>query len=146
MNKYNLMPGDWVLLNGSPIRIDWIFRGNIFYDNGYECGIDDVEPIQLTKELMVCNGFECCEPFEDPLSCYYRYKGLFILVSIFDFKSNGGFSGTWQTSDPYGRPCPRYGVYNCRYVHELQQLLRVAKMYDLAENFKLNTDNDETEH
>lgn len=86
--------------------------------------IDLFEPIELTNDMLVLNGFGKSEnidwfwlagfPF-DISKCSYRDTSVYE-VSV----GNGGI------------------VRTIKYVHELQNLLRVVGLEELANNFKLN--------
>ena len=86
--------------------------------------IDLFEPIELTNDMLLLNGFGKSEntdwfwlagfPF-DVSRCSYRDPSVYE-VSV----GNGGI------------------VRTIKYVHELQNLLRVVGFEELANNFKLN--------
>ena len=67
MKTTELMIGDWVLHFGEIARIVGIridnyndasyFKINL-HDTWYESGVDGIEPITLTPEILVKNGFE----------------------------------------------------------------------------------------
>lgn len=64
MKATELMIADWVMQFGEPARIVGIridngiyFRTNI-HDTWYESGVDGIEPIPLTPEILEKNGFD----------------------------------------------------------------------------------------
>lgn len=87
--------------------------------------MDLLEPITLTLEILEKNGFELRDGF-----LYHRIDDK---PHHYDFKlENGGVF----TSEGYTLQCCIYHL-TIRYVHELQHALRLCRLNDLADNFKL---------
>lgn len=135
MKTTELMIGDWVYFNcfdGSKIivKITAINNNNgLVYGvseyGSHWCNIDKVEPITLTLEILEKNGFELRDGF-----LYHRIDDK---PHHYDFKlRNGGVF----SSEGYTLEC---GIYHLtiRYVHELQNALRLCGLDELADNIKL---------
>lgn len=128
----SLTIGDLVSYNGTTIKVENINGDCINYspDIPYvqeESFIDfaDVKPITLTLEILERNRFELRDGF-----LYHRIDDK---PYHYDFKlKNGGVF----TSEGYTLEC---GIYHLtiRYVHELQNVLRLCGLNNLADNFKL---------
>ena len=128
----SLTIGDLVSYNGTPIKVENIHGDCINYSSDIpyvqeESFIDfaDVKPITLTLEILERNRFELRDGF-----LYHRIDDK---PYHYDFKlKNGGVF----TSEGYTLEC---GIYHLtiRYVHELQNVLRLCDLNDLADNFKL---------
>lgn len=65
MKATDLMVGDWVMCNGLKLRVASItdkvnigFRDNVGEIYWAEDGLDRIDPIPLTEEILVKNGFE----------------------------------------------------------------------------------------
>ena len=87
--------------------------------------MDLLEPIPLTKKILEINGFELRDGF-----FYHRIDDK---PHHYDFKlENGGVF----TSEGYTLQCCIYHL-TIRYVHELQNALRLCRLDDLADNFKV---------
>lgn len=134
MKTTDLQIGDYVRLKRTK-EIVWVFEidgdRNVINNepDGYcsekNIGVDDVEPIPLTPEMLERNGFELRDSF-----FYHRIDEK---PHHYDFKlKNGGVF----TSEGYTLEC---GIYHLtiRYVHELQHALRLCGLNELADNLKL---------
>lgn len=87
--------------------------------------MDLLEPITLTLEILEKNGFELRDGF-----LYHRIDDK---PHHYDFKlENGGVF----TSEGYTLQCCIYHL-TIRYVHELQHALRLCRLDELADNFKV---------
>ena len=113
MKAEELMIGDWVYNthNDQPEQVYEIGSGLVMlaYNDLYE--YDEIEPIPLTAELLMQNGFE-----KDPETgeC---------LLSDYDDTFEVCWIGTILTvQSGYGR----MELVNCQYVHELQHALRLC--------------------
>ena len=113
MKAEKLMIGDWVYNthNDQPEQVYEIGSGLVMlaYNDLYE--YDEIEPIPLTAELLMQNGFE-----KDPETgeC---------LLSDYDDTFEVCWIGTILTvQSGYGR----MELVNCQYVHELQHALRLC--------------------
>lgn len=131
MKIENLMIGDWVMYNPNTfIEDEYVPTKKCFplqiqsgedIDLACECCY---EPIPLTTEILLANGFERNERFDHDECIYFS----------FPTKRNG--FGIEKRYDMY------YITYHelmpIRYVHEFQQALRLCKLTDIANNFKIN--------
>ena len=91
------------------------------------------EPIEITGDLLKANGWGAC-----------RYNFLSNLIRYYYVKDEGGnhliCKNSWVLSIWFN--WIKDGVYAdivvpCKYVHQLQQVLRLAGMTELANNFKI---------
>lgn len=89
------------------------------YNDLYE--YDEIEPIPLTPEILEKNGFELRDDF--------FYHMVDDNPHHYDFKLKNGNDGYIL----------EYNTYNLiiRYVHRLQRALRLCRLNDLADNFKV---------
>ena len=131
----DLMVGDWVTSKkwrDHPFRLTRIKDNGRFYHGVTAKGvlvapflIEELEPIPLTPEILKKNGFELRDGF-----LYHRIDDK---PHHYDFKlENGGVF----TSEGYTLQCCIYHL-TIRYVHELQNALRLCGLDELADNFKL---------
>lgn len=139
MKAKELMIGDWVKVGSRYLRIDSICDNivNLEFCNGE---LDeyireaDLEPIPLTAEILEKNGFR----YEHNYGQFYRS----ILGDYAKDKEptvNIGWNSRnemceWDIAD--GHRGASYG-HNPLFVHELQHALKVCKLWDLADNFKV---------
>lgn len=114
----NLMIGDWFRCTDlTPIRITRIDSRGMLVENQDtdEVGLEDLQPIMLTEEMLIKNGFEDFGNYfrlQDDVLMIHREGGkLWVII------------GTW--------------AIEIRYVHKLQHLLRFCGLDDLADNFKI---------
>ena len=118
MKATELMIGDWVnsQLDGHPIQID----EEVFYIliKGYD---DGIEPIPITAEILEKNGFWVMENVASGAEEYIAYA------------TDGLMFHYNRDNDYYFPNTP----ISWKYVHQLQQILRLAEMADLADNFKV---------
>lgn len=134
MRAEELTIGDWFSFNGEVGQIGIIdnWDGEVSYFNGDAEGIltfgfDDIEPIQLTDEILKKNGFTKIKSEEN---VYHRHfdNGY---ISVYNTLNNG-FRISLLVH--------RYEeVKWCRvdFVHELQHEFKNRKLFDLANNFKV---------
>lgn len=142
----DLMVGDWVAnRNGSPMQIVAVDEDNayacegneerpwIFGDNeGYE-----PQPIEITRELLKANGWRAesfmASPWNGFVLTYYFVKDegdihlefkCDTLTIWFNYEK-GNDGAIADISIPI------------KYAHQLQQVLRLAGMTDMANNFKI---------
>lgn len=134
MKCSELQIGDYVRLKRTN-EVVWVFEidgdRNVINNepDGYcsekNIAVDDIEPITLTLEILERNGFELRNGF-----FYHRIDDK---PHHYDFKlENGGVF----TSEGYTLQCCIYHL-TIRYVHELQHALRLCRLNDLADNFKI---------
>ena len=159
MKKNELMIGDWVqvlpISNKVKSHYDKIesirkeYTGQIYIEGSYHdrehknledwfdwsVGLDNLKPITLTSEILEKNGFKgngysFLELDDSSYLEYYYFEGrLRKICKNVDEWDNHNFVKhiTFQC--------------HCRYVHELQQALRLCGLSDLADNFKVDNAN-----
>ena len=144
MEPTDLMIGDWVLFSDNPLKVQFI------YNDGYDDVVAEIKeesiteegvceeikyvslvncsPIPLTPEILEKNGFDFVKG-SDNRSVWngqWIYKGLELATCCLNREGN------W--------PC-YINIYDsnikCEYVHQLQQVLRLAGLEDIANNFKI---------
>ena len=147
MTAKELMIGDLVLIKSEmkPIKVAAVHQKKIGYHvradklNWVRFGL--LEPIPLTPELLVANGFDITET-----------KNEFYSVTLCKIQ---GPKGSWfedlgqRVSFIYNRHgdfvFPMVSLNNndhdnimgsFKYVHQLQQAFRMLKLFDLADNIK----------
>ena len=139
----DLMVGDWITdIHGFPMQITVVgddyayatFEGNEADPLEFDDKDDQPCAIEITKELLEANGWKVLtDEFCDVryyVGCVNDSNGNYIVwkngdLSIwFDYKENsdGAYSDI---------------LVPCKYVHQLQQVLRLAGMTELANNFKV---------
>ena len=125
MKATELMIGDWVIgkkWREKPFQITRINDGGKFiYGKTANLTVgpvffDELEPIPLTREILEMNGF----------TENYRYDDLSYI------QSNGAVTGT-HINGENGEMEEMY----FKYVHEVQNALRLCGLNDLADHFKL---------
>ena len=151
MKSTDLMLGDWVMFN-NPLKVQHI------YNNGYddivaeimEEGINDkgeyeeiryvpstyCSPIPLTPEILKKNGFVQDDAYTDAIAdgCFaeflvWHYYANEVIVSYDN-------SEELVISNNVGYPCSEITLYRPK-VHELQHALRLCRLDELADNFKV---------
>lgn len=142
----DLMVGDWVSVSGTPMRIavfgtvKAVFldaKGEIFCH-----GYDSIEPIPLTKEILVNNGFERIDTTigNYALSIYVENEydendySTREFYRIGTYLAGGYFDGMFEIENRKQEEytsCKR----RCKYVHELQHAL---KLCGINKEIKLN--------
>ena len=91
-------------------------------------GVEDIKPMPLTSEILEKNGFGFTRNSDTKSvwNGWWIYKGLEMATSCLNREGN------W--------PC-YINIYDsnikCEYVHQLQHALRLCKLGDLADNFKI---------
>ena len=95
--------GDWVEVQGVVKRIDYLYGK----DNVCDVPIELVHPIPLTPEILEKNGFE------ENCGRWYNSEALMEFEQYKD--------GWCRTIN-----CGEYSVYFIKYVHQLQNALRLA--------------------
>lgn len=127
MKANDLMIGDFVNVNDIPLRVGAFRQDEIgFFDNDYKiywCSDDEfdrIDPIPLTEEILVKNGFEYREAEETCATNAYHHWQLdghwFALNSTQYFRK--------EKKDDM----PRFDVAGIaiHYVHQLQHLMRLC--------------------
>lgn len=85
------------------------------------------DPIVLTKEILEKNGWQV----DGTSDCkFYWHKDVDFAIPLSGFESNT--KNFHFISDYFGTSFFRF-----QYVHELQQALRLCRMNELADNFKI---------
>ena len=139
-----LMVGDWIAdNNGFRWQIICVgddyayatFEGNEGDPWEFEDKDDQPQPIEITAELLKANGWEV-------RSYYSSFHNLGDYSFMRDANGNHlelkqGTLAIWNEYEP-----DNDGVYSdivipVKYVHQLQQVLRLAGMTDVANNFKI---------
>lgn len=128
MKINELMIGDWVSVNGLNLKVGAIHADEIgVFDPDYKIywcsddGLDRIDPIPLTEDILVKNGFERCD---------YNNK-YFIIDDAIDLitpKWRGGteyYACAWY-QDEFDDLVQHIEICKCAYVHQLQHLLRLA--------------------
>lgn len=128
----DLMVGDWVMSFGAPHKVVGIRTDMLephiktdMSDTWYEEGIENLlEPIQLTPQILEKNGFEK----DGVIELYNLYAGIDHRVTIHDDKEYMNSNNEWYVhvdSEDYST------IAGCEltFVHQLQQLLRLCKIY-----------------
>ena len=140
----DLMVGDWCCdHHGFPMQITTVgddyayatFEGNEGDPWEFDDKDDQPEPIEITRELLRANGWE-------EHSYYSSFHKLSNYLFMKDKNGNHldlihGTLAIWNDHEP-----DNDGVYSdilipIKYVHQLQQALRLAGMTDMANNFKI---------
>lgn len=135
MKATDLMIGDWVCLKDDtkselPLKVDGVLIDDISLEgDGFLGGVDGlIRPIPLTPEILEKNGFGFTRNSDTKSvwNGWWIYKGLELAASCLNREGN------W--------PC-YINIYDsnikCEYVHQLQHALRLCKLDDLADNFKI---------
>ena len=152
MEAKELMIGDWVIFGDEPLKVQHIYNNGyddivaeIVEDGTNEYGvyeeIKDVpvvycSPIPLTTEILEKNGF-----YDRNTKWYYKRFGSYVCVDIaislvyreIEVSKVCG-AGTDCEEEEYGSSIV-FG--NDIYVHELQHVLRLCGLDELADNFKV---------
>ena len=133
MKATDLMIGDWVCLKDDtkselPLKVDGVLIDDISLEGeGFLGGVDGlVRPIPLTPEILEKNGFVFVKSSDKDTvwDGWWFYEDLELGTSC--------LNGSW--------PCfINMDSLNikCEYVHQLQHALRLCKLDELADNFKV---------
>lgn len=130
MKTTDLMVGDWVQINGIPHKIQAIDSldeeisadNDLYYIGEDRCHSEDkIEGILITPEILEKNGFWVMENVANGAEEYIAYvtDGL-----IFHYN---------RDNDYYFPNIP----ISWKYIHQLQQVLRLCGFDELADNFKV---------
>ena len=135
MKATDLMIGDWVCLKDDtkselPLKVDGVLTDDISLEGeGFLGGVDGlIRPIPLTPEILEKNGFGFVKSSDRDTvwNGQWIYEDLELGTCCLNRKGN------W--------PCfINMNDLNikCEYVHQLQHALRLCKLDDLADNFKI---------
>lgn len=138
MKCNELMAGDWITDEYKlPMQVYHVDMGRAYADSGctlYEFNKDyPPQPIEITPELLKVNGWD-----EYSGTLFHNFKK-YVRMS-----DENGNHLEWRNGElfiwfDYEKEHDR--VYNiifpCKYIHQLQQALRLAGMTDMANNFKI---------
>lgn len=144
MTVRNLQFGDWIAdINGSPMQITSVgkvFAYANFADNEelylrvFDDKIEPPYPIKITKEILEKNG---CNFYERELDYDFATRWFPEEKIYFEWRDNNKTLAIWFDYEHNND-----GVYSdiivpVKYVHEMQQVLRLAGLTDVANNFKV---------
>lgn len=136
-----LMVGDWVIDKRNILRhiiaVGKNYALSIFEDKEARICFNDenVEllPIPLTKEILEKNGWEAHTHF---LPTLYEESYLVKNNGNIHIEWKEGFLRVWFDFNP--NDCVYADMFMpCKYVHKLQQALRLIELKDEANNFKI---------
>ena len=140
MKCKELMVGDWIVNEDRiPIQIYSVHRNCAYADDCRSVSWEfqdkeyEPQPIEITEELLEANGWDVFRyKIEDdiPTDCSKEESG-----SVLEWK-NGDLS-IWFDYDKDSDGAYADICIPCKYVHQLQQVLRIAGMTELANNFKV---------
>lgn len=128
MRAEDLQVGDWVFINDVPLQVGALsdrvgFRdseGKIYWAQD---GFDRLEPIPLTEEILVKNGFE--KTYTDN-ELWFTLNNL--TVTIVNIRgSNKWYAGCEHYSNNSSDWVERQ--FDCKYIHQLQHLLRLCGVW-----------------
>ena len=126
MKATELRMGDWVLVDGEPIKIAetlltyftaWKKDGTFCGEIGYEAA----EPIILTEEILEKYDWDVDSTDEDCLVCFWINEEYQLEVYINKFAKEDGW--TVSVCNGEGECVISYYLRHIKYVHELQHLL-----------------------
>ena len=127
MKATGLMIGDWVLINNTPHKIQAIDSidaeiqadDEVYYvgEDRYHSE-DKIEGVPLTPEILEKNGWKETEYWHE-----YNDGNTIIQYSL---------SNIWGIINGI-----EIEHFKCEYVHQLQHLLRLCGLDELADNFKV---------
>lgn len=123
MRAENLMIGDWVIVTNSPkpqkqVKPSW-------YSYHWTWWINFLEPIPITKDILVNNGFT---QVKNEKNEYHKHleDGY---ISVYIKKENAYIHY-------HNHECDSLNIKR-RYVHEFQHALRLCGLGKLANDFKI---------
>ena len=125
MKANELMVGDWVLYNDEPCQVEVIYDHGMIRLKGWcECvEIYELQPIQITPELLEKNGFER----ENLITSYNHYTGIDNRVCLINDFYSMNSRNMWDVHVDSEDYCT---IANCEltYLHKLQHLLRLCNI------------------
>ena len=141
MKCNELMIGDWVA-DKYGYQLQSVFVGNGYVsfedDEGNLCQIDDKnnepQPIEITIELLQNNGWWVKD------GTYTSNDKTYLMETIVGNNRLDWKFGTltiWLDYKNGNSVTYADIIFPCRYVHQLQQILRLAGMVEPANNFKM---------
>ena len=136
-----LCVGDWVAnRNGSPMQIVAVDEDNAYACEGNEerpwiFGDDEgyePQPIEITEDILKENKWEVRGYTLLPDEHYcVKYIGKYCFIWSL------GTLSIWFDHKHYNDGVIADIIVSCKYVHQLQQVLRLAGMTEMANNFKI---------
>ena len=141
MKATELMIGDWlryspksISLNnnyGGPYRVEGVSQDTISLGaKNYRFVVSDkeIDPIPLTPEILEKNGFGFVKSYDirSVWNGQWIYKGLELATCCLNRDDNWPCFINIDDSN-----------IKCEYVHQLQHALRLCKLDELADNFKI---------
>lgn len=127
MKANELMIGDWVFdkaVSDKPVQVEQINEQNVHYKrgNGYmSAGVELLEPIPLTKEILEKNGFE--EIGDDIYQLEEKPNWFWVDFYKHEYGCEHDIS-TYEYEDSERR-LKKYGI---PFVHELQNAMRECEI------------------
>ena len=125
MRVTDLIVGDWVSVNGLNLKVGAIHADEIgVFDPDYKIywcsddGLDRIDPIPLTEEILVKNGFKKND------------RGDFVIddtivIAKENYCPKNYYACTWYQED-FDDEIYYIGICELTFVHQLQHLLRLA--------------------
>ena len=137
----DLMVGDWVAnRNGSPMQIVAVDEDNAYAtfegNEGDPWEFDDKEDqpcaIEITEDILKQNKWEVrgYTLLPDEHYCVIYLDKYILLWSP-------RVLSIWFDNESYNNGVIADIIVPCKYVHQLQKVLRLAEMTDMANNFKI---------
>jgi len=129
MDCKDLMIYDYVKYNGVTKIVDAVYLYSVSVHDPSEewsiseaktYSIDDIEPIELTEDILVKNGFVYCEAEETcATNAYHHWQldGEYLALDDFQY---------WRKEKKDDLPRFRIAGIDVNYVHQLQHLLRLC--------------------
>ena len=141
MKCNELMVGDWIA-DKYGYQLQSVFVGNGYVsfedDEGNLCQIDDrnngLQPIEITIELLQNNGWWVKD------GTYTSNDKTYLMETIVGNNRLDWKFGTltiWLDYKNVNSVTYADIIFPCKYVHQLQQILRLAGMVEPANNFKM---------
>lgn len=132
MKANELMIGDWVVTKKGDGQVYIIQDNDVIFTSAIEgiegaAYLEETDPINITDGFLIRNGFT--EQPDVPEGCVnwvYNNGGQIVYISRLpwdSFSIDANFHGRLSTQ--------------IKYVHELQHILRLIGLNDLADNFKI---------
>ena len=137
----DLMVGDWVAnRNGSPMQIVAVdednayatFEGNEGDPWEFDDKDDQPQPIEITEDILKENNWEVrgYTLLPDEYYCVIYLDKYILLWSP-------RVLSIWFDNESYNNGVIADIIVPCKYVHQLQKVLRLAGQTDMANNFKI---------
>ena len=128
-----LQIGDYLLVSGTPRRVESITKKKIGYHISpqtdkrlYYARLHDVEPIEITKDFLLKNGYRESKP-RDYFDAYGKYSDIDVryLISL-DMSCNILAARFYQDDeDENTHKVGEFSMCQVFYVHTLQQMYRL---------------------